>query len=561
MYYLHDQLFMDYFKFQPDINENKRAILVNHLIDISIDLQLSHDTIHLGIILMDKYLATEKISQCDLLAVGIVCLCLATKMEEVLPISFKDYVDIIDNAYTVKYLINLEHIILEKINYSVYYDTIVQFLNIFYQQKKIKDETYYFSLYFSYALLTTIDYLFIDPEKLAHKITDFTLIMQSDFEQNTIESLINNDVLYRYIYLMWKKIDIISLTFIKQKIKNDYCFIVPPFNNKLNINFTKNLSNVLPRNANIWNEKYIKSNITQCNIYPDETIDTMITISELGSGTFGVVNHIKLLNENIALKIIFVDDNNIVNGAYYHFIREINTLQTLDHPNIIKLHGLYYTTKPELMCIGMELMQCTIYQKVQNTDLTEKIKGKYIMQLLAGLEYMHEQNIMHRDLSTNNILISSDDTLKIGDLGSSRYFHHDQYIKEFSTEICFLYFRPIELLLGKMPYTPMIDIWSCALVIGYILRGAYLISGDYESDIILKIFKILGTPTSTYNSELYNWLKFKKYGPFKIYPKTGFIYLGKKYPQQTKILYQMLEYDPSKRISAKSALQQFITIC
>jgi hypothetical protein len=537
---------MDYFKIQPDINEKMRAIAVDWLVEVYQEFKLQQNTLCLSVILMDKYLSVEKITSKNLQAIAITCMGLASKTEEIYPVSMDDLVYICDSTYTKKELVNMEFDILNKLNYKMYYETIIQYIKIIYKTKKIIDEDYFFSLFMASICLTTIDYSFIEADILAEKIVDFSLVLK--MEPKIIESLINNDVLYSYLYLSWVNINNSDLKSIKELYSHNK-FTKVSLRDIPNINCIHDSITFFSKEIRI--ETKMDTNESQMNIYPKEIFQKFVTISRLGSGTYGVVKRVRFEEQEFALKRIIGQYDGIESAM----IREINSLHVLDHVNVIKMLGFYYDPKNTAMYISIELMDQTLQNKITNEKLNNELKASYIVQLLKGLKYIHSKNIMHRDLSANNILISNNGILKINDLGTSRNFHHSRFVATYSTQICSLWVRSIELLLEKIPYTEMIDIWSCGCIIGFILKGSHLFAGDSIMDTIYKIFQTLGTPTENFNKEIYSWP-----GLQNVFPKwsrKGFVELESQYPTQCEILYKMLEYNPDKRISATEALELF----
>ncbi|XWV24788.1 hypothetical protein QJ856_gp0995 [Tupanvirus deep ocean] len=542
---------MDYFSMQPEINENMRSIVVDWLVAVVDDYKLTMSTLFSGIILMDKYLSIEKITKKNFQAVAVSCLYLASKTEEVYPPELISLVRCTDNSYTKQHLLKTEYDILNKLKYKIYSDNIYQYINVEYQNKKINCDSYFFCLYLATITLMTIDYNFVKPENLAKKIIDFDLILK--MEPKIMEKLINSDPIYCYLYLSW----------IRYK-ESEYKAIEDRYSS---IKFGKISASVIPeikcicdKNTftlrSMWNENTMNIEELDFNIYNDEYIKKFTILSELGSGTYGVVKHVKVLDYDLALKRI--RDNDTENGIGCTMLREINTLQMLNHPNIIKMHGFNYDPNTGRLVIGFEFMKYTLRQIISKRSIDNTTKGKIIIDFLKGLNYIHSKNIVHRDLSVNNILVSADGVLKIADFGSSRYFRHPQFAGNYSQEICTLWYRSIENLLGKKNYNQMVDVWSAACIIGFILSGNDFFQGDSEIDTIYKIFKVLGTPTENFSSEVCSWPQFNN--NFPKWPRKGFVDLEIKYPEQTKILYKMLEYNPDNRISANQALIEFMQI-
>jgi serine/threonine protein kinase len=81
-----------------------------------------------------------------------------------------------------------------------------------------------------------------------------------------------------------------------------------------------------------------------------------------------------------------------------------------------------------------------------------------MQQLLAGVQYLHEQEVMHRDIKGANLLLSKHGILKLTDFGLARKISPSK--KNYTNRVVTLWYRAPELLLGSDQYDTSIDIWS-----------------------------------------------------------------------------------------------------
>ena len=276
----------------------------------------------------------------------------------------------------------------------------------------------------------------------------------------------------------------------------------------------------------------------------DKSVSSQKTRVLCGEGSFGAVFKQLYHNEEIAVKYVKSLDS-VIEG---YMLREISILARLDHPNVVKMIGARY--ERSRLAIGMELMNKSVYECVTQHRLDDDTKLKLSIQLLRGLSYLHERSIMHRDLTSNNCMITLNGDLKIVDFGAARQYHTSDH---YSTDICAAYFRSLELFLGKSDYNLSTDIWSVACIIGFIYQGTYLFSHRDYNMIPETIYSKLGTPP--FGSVIRSYPEYLDHGT--IHPFRGFKSLDDRYPKQAMILYKMLAYDPSKRITAKGALDLF----
>eukprot|EP00879_Flechtneria_rotunda_P009472 GHRR01009915.1.p1 GENE.GHRR01009915.1~~GHRR01009915.1.p1 ORF type:complete len:253 (+),score=92.99 GHRR01009915.1:1065-1823(+) len=114
---------------QSDIDAHKRLVLVDWLIEVVDEFQLSQETLFLSTSLLDRFLSQQEVPRCQLQLLGVTCLWVASKYEEVLPPSLLDFVEITDNSYTASDLVRMEAILLEQLRYKLAVPTQLFFLH------------------------------------------------------------------------------------------------------------------------------------------------------------------------------------------------------------------------------------------------------------------------------------------------------------------------------------------------------------------------------------------------------------------------------------------------
>lgn len=533
--------------------DNKERIqMIEWLIELATKYNLGQCTVHQAIMVLDKYLSLKITIVENIKEIILMSLYLSSKLEEV---SVTDLAEISENIFPdqknnekmVK-LYKTEMDILEKLKYKIYYDTIYQYINTYHSSNKIISSNYFLSCGLATILLTKLDYQSVPVDILAEKIINFTNLLEMN--DTLIETTVNADILYIYIYLSWKEHVNSRHTainqFYLQRRKCDISTISIP---KINCIYQMDTFSIRDH----WNQTWMEISHTFYD-YPKKLFDIRVDIKRMGTpGSFGSVKKVKMNNKYIALKKIKCDEQE--DGFYCYMLRELNILFRLHHQNITNIDGFYYDTERMILYIGMDLMDKTLCEQIKN-NISGTLKFSYIKQFLSGLKYIHSQNIMHRDLSTNNVLVSDDGSLKISDFGISRYFRHKDFCSKYTNLVCTLYYRPIEILLGEDVYSYKMDIWSCACVICYILLGADIFPGDSEIDTIFKIFRVLGTPSKEDYPYLYSLPNFRL--NFPQWKRTGITNLDSTYPKQTTILYKMFDYSEEQRLDASEALNMFI---
>ena len=87
-----------------------------------------------------------------------------------------------------------------------------------------------------------------------------------------------------------------------------------------------------------------------------------------------------------------------------------------------------------------------------------------IIQILEGLIYLHDHNVIHRDIKGANMLITDEGILKLGDFGLAREVNFPGR-EPLTNRVVTLWYRAPELLLGEIHYTGKIDVWSVGCVL------------------------------------------------------------------------------------------------
>lgn len=152
---------------QKDINEKMRAILIDWLIDIHYNFNLKKETLFQTIWLIDTYLSYEKIPRNKFQLLGIACLLISCKYNEVYYPGIIDFIKITDRAYEIKDLLQMEKDILKKLDFNILAPTAIQFYDILSKLFNFDSKEYHLGNYFLESYLIDYNMIFFSPSIIA----------------------------------------------------------------------------------------------------------------------------------------------------------------------------------------------------------------------------------------------------------------------------------------------------------------------------------------------------------------------------------------------------------
>ncbi|EDR23883.1 hypothetical protein, conserved [Entamoeba dispar SAW760] len=269
----------------------------------------------------------------------------------------------------------------------------------------------------------------------------------------------------------------------------------------------------------------------------------------IGYGAFGIVflaNNIKTGEINAIKR---------VSQGKRSKNKELRIQEMLHHQNVIKLKDSFLSklSNSSSFCLNivMDYLPQNLYQFMRS--LKKKVPIIYIRlfsyELIRGLAYIHSLNIIHQDIKPENILVNKNTgDLKICDFGSAKNILDSS--EPNVSYICSRHYRAPELVFRTNKYNSSIDIWSYGCILAEMFLGKPLFPGSSTSDQVIKIIKIIGTPTEEEMKAMNNEI------PPPILPKVDGIGIENtlrsfKPPSQAiQILTHTLQYSPEKRLSA-----------
>ncbi|EGR33051.1 protein kinase domain protein [Ichthyophthirius multifiliis] len=199
----------------------------------------------------------------------------------------------------------------------------------------------------------------------------------------------------------------------------------------------------------------------------------------LGQGGFGkvILGEHRFTKQKVAIKI--VDTNLISNASDIDMVfREAELLKSLKHKNIVTIYNCYTLKTMQVVYIMEHLSGGELLEYVQKKGRLCEIEAReFFSQIVEGIRYCHSENLVHRDLKLENILLKSidDKCIKIIDFGISGMGNTNHQ----KINIGSLRYMSPEVLQNKIKHIqPSIDIWSLGVILYGLLCG-YLPFNDY----------------------------------------------------------------------------------
>jgi calcium-dependent protein kinase len=204
--------------------------------------------------------------------------------------------------------------------------------------------------------------------------------------------------------------------------------------------------------------------------------DNYRTVKVLGKGGFGTVTLVedKRTGARRAMKELL--KNGLTEADRTTMLKEVTTLSTIDHPNIMKVYELIesntsFNIVTELV-EGGELLDMISREK----KLSESAAVRFLFETMSAVYYCHSIGIVHRDLKPQNLMLTSKEitaTIKVIDFGIADKLNAKRKITEvIGTPL----FMSPEMFAGS--YDEKCDIWSAGVILYMMITGTVPFTGS-----------------------------------------------------------------------------------
>ena len=279
----------------------------------------------------------------------------------------------------------------------------------------------------------------------------------------------------------------------------------------------------------------------------------------VGEGAYGIVYKClnKETNKYVAVKKFKETQDKLVQKTMK---RELAMLQMLHHENVVEFQESF-VSKGNFFLV-FEYVEKNLLEVLEESPrgLSPKLIRSLVFQMCKAVDYLHKNNMIHRDVKPENLLIDENLNLKLCDFGFARKVKlnkNNNNIDTMTDYVATRWYRSPELLLSGGIYGPEVDYWAIGCIMGELADGNPMFPGEDEVDQLDCIIKILGNlPESLvnmyYENPIYNGKELLKIKKPETLEKR---YLGILSPTAIDFMKGLLELDPSKRLSGENVFK------
>ena len=285
----------------------------------------------------------------------------------------------------------------------------------------------------------------------------------------------------------------------------------------------------------------------------------------VGEGAYGIVYKCrnKENGKYVAIKKFKEIEDKLVQKTMK---RELKMLQMLKHDNVVDFQEAFIYKKN--LFLVFEYVEKNLLEVLEKSPdgLNPKLIRSFVFQMCKAVHYLHINNMIHRDVKPENLLIDENMQLKLCDFGFARKITLDgnnNNVNAMTDYVATRWYRSPELLLSKGIYGPEVDYWAIGCIMGELADGNPMFPGENEVDQLDCIIKVLGNLPQDlvnmfYDNPLYNGKELLKVSRPESLERR---YMGKLGPTAIDFLKGLLQLDPNKRINDETVFKhKYFTI-
>ncbi|KAH7285497.1 hypothetical protein KP509_33G031200 [Ceratopteris richardii] len=189
-------------------------------------------------------------------------------------------------------------------------------------------------------------------------------------------------------------------------------------------------------------------------------------IRKIASGSFGDLYKGTYCGQDVAIKVLKSERLN--ENLQREFAKEVYIMRKIRHKNVVQFIGA--CTRPPHLCIVTEFMAGgSVYDHLHKHKNTFKLPAllKVAIDVSRGMDYLHQCNIIHRDLKAANLLIDENEVIKVADFGVARVQAQNGVMTAETGTYRWMAPEVIE----HWPYNRKADVFSFGIVLWELLTG------------------------------------------------------------------------------------------
>lgn len=229
-------------------------------------------------------------------------------------------------------------------------------------------------------------------------------------------------------------------------------------------------------------------------------------VRNVGKGNMGACALVRNNEDNKYYVIKQIDLTRMNKKERQQSLNEARLLSSLRHPNVINYVDSFLSRKSDHLCIVMEFADSgdlsTRIKKTYGVNFRETQVLDWVIQLTLCLSYIHNRKILHRDIKSQNVFLTNQNIVKLGDFGIARTLAgtYDQA----KTFVGTPYYLSPELILER-PYDHRSDIWALGVVIYELMSLKHPFNATSMKGLMQRILRVQYEPVpKLYSTELRN---------------------------------------------------------
>jgi serine/threonine-protein kinase len=215
-----------------------------------------------------------------------------------------------------------------------------------------------------------------------------------------------------------------------------------------------------------------------------QTVSHYKIIEKLGEGGMGIVYKAQdtKLNRFVALKFLPFHVNTS-SEEIDRFQREAMAISALNHPNIATIHDLDEANQKKFLVLEY-IPGGTLKQKIQNLsssgqELSLGLLVDYGIQIAEGLAHAHKHGIIHRDIKSDNMMLTEEGKVKITDFGIAMIHGSMEHTEDGSTLGTAAYMSPEQIFGVEQDYRS--DLFSFGIILYELASGKFPFRGEHQA--------------------------------------------------------------------------------